>query len=52
MERLGDGAVLDTVDEVLARGAPAAVMRARYARLGSLPAVVRWLADETVAGSG
>jgi glutamate---cysteine ligase / carboxylate-amine ligase len=51
-EALGDGAVLAGVDDVLARGNGADRIRAAAAACGSLPAVVDWLAAETLLGTG
>lgn len=50
IERLGDGSSLDLVDEVLARGNPAIVMREIFQRESSFPAVTRWVVEETRRG--
>lgn len=48
-DRLGDGASLALVEEVLARGSVARVLREVFARSASFPEVVRWLIEETSA---
>ena len=49
---LGDAAALQRVNDVLERGNASDRMRAEYARTGSLPHVVQWLAHESLAGTG
>lgn len=51
-ERLGDGASLGLVEEILSRGSVADALREAYVRSGSFPEVMRWLIDETCGGGG
>lgn len=53
LEALGDADTMEALPELLERGDAALRMRAQVGRPGgSLPEVVRWLADETVLGTG
>ncbi|MDP9349059.1 MAG: YbdK family carboxylate-amine ligase, partial [Gemmatimonadota bacterium] len=53
LERLEDGEITASLEELLERGEAASRMRAQAERAGGeLTGVVRWLAEETVLGTG
>lgn len=51
-ERLGDGAALERIDEILTNGNAAERMRRQLAESRTLTSLVDWLIEETRAGTG